>query len=136
MEHVHSTHDHPTPKLYVTIFLALMVFTGLTVAAAFQDFGILNNIIALAIAGVKTVLVVLFFMHVKYGSRLTKTFAAAGFVWLAILIGFTLSDTETRKYDTGPKGWTPVPVQGIEHGPTHAAPTTHTESKEAPAEHH
>ncbi|MGE0822176.1 MAG: cytochrome C oxidase subunit IV family protein [Candidatus Binatia bacterium] len=119
MEHAHSEHAHPTPKLYVMIFAALMVFTGLTVAVAFQDFGIFNNIIALGIAGIKTTLVVLFFMHVKYGSRLTKMFAVAGFLWLMILMGFTLGDTETRKFNPGPQGWTPVPVHGIEHGTSH-----------------
>ncbi|MBM4258171.1 MAG: oxidase [Deltaproteobacteria bacterium] len=119
MEHVHVNHAHPTPKLYVIIFAALMVFTLLTVAAAFQDFGRLNNVIALAIAGVKTVLVVLFFMHVKYGSRLTKLFAAAGFLWLAILIGFTLGDTESRrgaKNAQTPTGWAPLPVDAKEPG--------------------
>lgn len=113
MEHVHATHAHPTPKLYVAIFIALMVFTALTVAAAFQDFGRLNNVIALAIAGIKTTLVVLFFMHVKYSSRTTKLFAAAGFLWLAILIGFTLGDTESRrgaKNAQTPSGWSALPV--------------------------
>jgi cytochrome c oxidase subunit 4 len=119
MEHAHAAHAHPTPKLYVVIFLALMVFTALTVAAAFQDFGKLNNVIALAIAGIKTVLVVLFFMHVKYGSRLTKLFAVAGFLWLSILISFTLSDTESRrdaKNPQTPTGWAPLPVDVKEPG--------------------
>jgi cytochrome c oxidase subunit 4 len=117
MEHTHAAHAHPTPKLYFAILMTLFVFTGITVWVAFQDFGVLNNVVALGIAGVKTVLVVLFFMHVKYGSRLTKIFAAAGFAFLAILIGFTLSDTETRRHlgqqksIYGPQGWAPLPAE-------------------------
>lgn len=136
MEHVHATHAHPTPKLYVAIFLALMAFTALTVAAAFQDFGKLNNVIALAIAGVKTTLVVLFFMHVKYGSRLTKLFAAAGFLWLAILIGFTIGDTESRRGARNaqtPAGWSPLPVDMKEPG---ASAATHGDPQQPVAGHH
>lgn len=136
MEHAHAAHAHPTPKLYVIIFLALMVFTALTVAAAFQNFGKLNNVIALAIAGIKTVLVVLFFMHVKYGSRLTKIFAVTGFLWLSILIGFTLSDTESRreaKNPQTPSGWAPLPVDVKEPGTPVAG---HSGTHEAAAEGH
>ena len=141
MEHEHSAHAHPTPQLYVGIFLTLMAFTALTVAAAFQNFGALNNVIALGIAGIKTVLVVLFFMHVKYGSRLTKIFAVAGFVWLSILISFTLSDTEARRHlrqqhdAQWPQGWAPLPADVKEPGaPVPAA--EHGEHHEQPAEHH
>jgi cytochrome c oxidase subunit 4 len=136
MEHAHAAHAHPTPKLYVVIFLALMVFTALTVAAAFQDFGRMNNVIALAIAGIKTVLVVLFFMHVKYGSRLTKMFAVAGFLWLSILIGFTLSDTESRrgaKNPQTPTGWATLPVDAKEPG---APAASHGDPQPPAAEHH
>ena len=139
MEHAHAAHAHPTPKLYVGIFLTLMGFTALTIAAAFQDFGKLNNVIALAIAGIKTVLVVLFFMHVKYGSRLTKVFAAVGFLWLMILISFTLSDTEARRHlrqeknVQWPQGWAPLPADVKEPG---APATEHGEHHEPAAEHH
>jgi cytochrome c oxidase subunit 4 len=122
MEHAHDAHAHPTPKLYALILGALIIFTGITVWVAFQDFGVLNNVIALGIAGVKTVLVVLFFMHVKYGSRLTKIFAVTGFAFLAILISFTVSDTEVRKHwgqqksVYGPQGWAPLPYEVKEPG--------------------
>ena len=143
MEHVHSTHAHPSPKLYVAIFMALMVFTLLTVIAAFQDFGRLNNVIALAIAGIKTTLVVLFFMHVKYSSKLTKLFAAAGFLWLAILIGFTLGDTESRrgaKNAQTPAGWATLPMNVKDpHAPQaagHATTESHSEAGQPSEEHH
>ena len=133
MEHAHEHAYHPPITLYYKVFGALISLTAVTVAVAFQDFGILNNIVALGIAGIKTTLVVLFFMHVKYESRITKLFAAAGFFWLAILLAFTLQDTETRRNNPGPKGWAPLPqviipppaVPGVapSQQSEHAAPT-------------
>ncbi|HJX28131.1 MAG TPA: cytochrome C oxidase subunit IV family protein [Thermoanaerobaculia bacterium] len=89
-EHVSS------PILYVVIFALLMVLTFLTVFVAYFDFGVLNDVVALTIAMSKALLVVLFFMHVKYSTRLTALTAASGLVFLAILIGFTLNDYLTR----------------------------------------
>jgi cytochrome c oxidase subunit IV len=90
-EHVTSV------KTYVLIFVALMVLTALTVMAANFDLGWANNVVALTIAVTKAVLVVLFFMHVRYSTRLTALTALAGVFWLAILIGITLSDYLTRE---------------------------------------
>lgn len=90
------------PKTYFVIFGALMVFTALTVAAAFVDLsaatGIpaLNDIVMLAIAVTKAVLVVLFFMHVKYSGRLTSLTVLSGVLFFVILIAITLSDYMTR----------------------------------------
>jgi cytochrome c oxidase subunit 4 len=89
-EHVSS------PKLYFLIFALLMVLTVLTVVVAYFDFGVMNDVVALAIATSKALLVVLFFMHVKYSSRLTALTALSGVVFLVILIGFTLNDYLTR----------------------------------------
>lgn len=89
-EHVSS------PKLYLIVFLTLMVLTVVTVAAAYQDLGVLNDVVALAIAMAKALLVVLFFMHVKYSTRMTALTAIAGLIWLGILIGLTLNDYLTR----------------------------------------
>lgn len=89
-EHVSS------PWLYLWVFIALMVLTVLTVWVAYFDFGVLNDVVALAIAMTKALLVVLFFMHVKYSTRLTALTAVAGLVWLGILIGLTLNDYLTR----------------------------------------
>jgi cytochrome c oxidase subunit 4 len=79
-------------RVYLAVFTALMVLTGITVWAARNDFGALNTPVALGIAVLKAVLVILFFMHVKYSPRLTKLVVASAFVWLAILIVGTLQD--------------------------------------------
>ncbi len=91
------TAQHTVPlKIYFGVFIALCVLTGLTVWTAKHDYGALNTPIALSIAGVKALLVIMFFMHVKYSSKLTQLFAFAGFFWLAILLVFTLQDFMTR----------------------------------------
>ena len=73
-----------------------MVLTVLTVVAAQFDFGSLNVVIAMAIAVTKATLVVLFFMHVRYSSRLTWIVVISGFFWLGIMFLFTMSDYVTR----------------------------------------
>jgi len=92
---------HVAPKsMYVMVFLALIVGTGLTVAAAEVDLGPLNNIVMLLIACTKAALVVLFFMHVRWSTRLTWVVAASGFFWLLIMFGLTMTDYLSR-------GWVP-----------------------------
>jgi cytochrome c oxidase subunit 4 len=89
-------------KVYLVIFLALMTGTALTVWAGLQDFpGQLNVIVALTIAVIKATLVVLYFMHVRYSSRLIWVIVASALFWLGILFALTLSDYWTR-------GWLPV----------------------------
>ena len=89
--------EHVTsPKVYLLIFLALMVLTAITVAVAFLHLGPFNDVAALTIAVSKATLVVLYFMHVRHSSRMTKISVLAGFLWLALLIGLTLSDYLTR----------------------------------------
>jgi cytochrome c oxidase subunit 4 len=84
-------------KVYVMIFLALMAGTALTVWAGLHDFpGQLNVIIALTIAVIKATLVVLYFMHVRYSSRLIWVIFASAIFWLGILFALTLSDYWTR----------------------------------------
>jgi cytochrome c oxidase subunit 4 len=85
-------------KLYATIFGALLLLTMATAGVAFVDLGgELNSIVALTIALVKTLLVLLFFMHVRYSSRLTWVFAGAGLFWLLIMMTLTMSDVLTRE---------------------------------------
>lgn len=96
-----SSHIVPL-KTYFVIFGALMVLTVLTVGIAFVDLGFLNTFVAVTIAVVKALLVLLYFMHVKYSSKLTMVFAGAGFIWLLILVAFTMSDLLSR-------GWHPTP---------------------------
>jgi cytochrome c oxidase subunit 4 len=91
----HAQHSGGVGR-YLAVFLVLLVLTGLTVFAAFRDLGPWNNVVMLGIAGLKATLVVLFFMHVWDSDRLTKLTVAAGFLWLAILIGITLTDYLTR----------------------------------------
>ena len=93
---------HVAPKsMYYAVFLALMVGTALTVAAAFVDLGVLNNVVMLAIAITKATLVVLYFMHVRWSTRLTWVIAASGFFWLLILFGLTMQDYLTRGWVQG-----------------------------------
>jgi cytochrome c oxidase subunit IV len=91
---------HVLPKrTYWTIFAALMVLLALTILVAEINLGrTLNIIIALTIAVIKATLVVLYFMHVKFSSKLVWVFAAAGFFWFLILVSFTMSDYASRDW--------------------------------------
>ena len=93
---------HVTPKtLYYFVFLALIVGTGLTVLVAMFDLGPLNNIVMLTIACGKALLVVLYFMHVRWSTRLTWVVAGSGFFWLIILFGITMGDYMSRGWVAG-----------------------------------
>src|SRR3954469_5256453 len=83
-------------KTYILVWAALMVLTVFTVWIARLNLGPFNDIVALAVAVTKAVLVILFFMHVKDSSRLTRLTVVAGFFWLALLIGITLTDYLSR----------------------------------------
>jgi cytochrome c oxidase subunit 4 len=87
--------------MYYAVFAALMVGTALTVLVAFYDLGPLNNVLMLGIAMTKATLVILYFMHVRWSSRLTWVVAASGFVWLLILFGITMTDYLTRGWVEG-----------------------------------
>ena len=100
--------EHVVPvKVYVGIFLALLSLTAVTVGVAFINLGSMNTVAALAIAAVKMLLVILFFMHLKWGSRLTKLAVLAAFFWLALLITITMTDILTRHWDQPPSDWGP-----------------------------
>jgi len=93
---------HVAPKsMYYGVFLALLVGTALTVGAAFIDMGAMNNVVMLGIAITKALLVILFFMHVRWSSRLTWVVVASGFFWLLILFGITMTDYLTRGWVEG-----------------------------------
>jgi cytochrome c oxidase subunit 4 len=95
--------EHVVPRsIYYAVFAALMVLTGLTVWVAYLDLGFLNTAVALGIAVTKATLVILYFMHVRYGTRLTWVVVSSGFFWLGILIVLGLSDYLSR-------GWIPQP---------------------------
>src|SRR6187549_3814379 len=98
-----SATAHVSPiSLYVTIFLALMVLTAVTVGAAFVDLGQFNFLVAMIIAVFKASLVVWFFMHVKYQSSLTKLTVATGLFFLAILLGMMLIDYSSKGFTAMP----------------------------------
>jgi cytochrome c oxidase subunit 4 len=92
-------HVLPT-RVYYTIFGVLILCTYLTVQVAFFDLGPLNTVAALSIAVFKAAIVILFFMHVKYSTRLTWAVVLGSMFWLGILIALTLSDYLTRTWQT------------------------------------
>ncbi len=91
-----------SPKVYLLVFLSLILLTATTTAVATIDLGPLNLVVALTIAAVKATLVALFFMHLIQTSHRTKVILSAGVLWLIILISLTLNDILTR-------GWLPIP---------------------------
>jgi cytochrome c oxidase subunit 4 len=94
----HADHHIITPKTYIMVFVTLLIFTGITVGAAYVDLGIFNPVVALAIASFKAVVVILFFMHVKYQSKLVKMTVGAGFFTFLVLITMTLTDYMSRAW--------------------------------------
>lgn len=94
--HDHEPEHVASVRSYVVVFAALLVLTAITTVVAFVDLGPLNVILMLAIAVTKAVIVILFFMHVRYSDRLTAAVVTSGFIWLAILIAFTMSDFAAR----------------------------------------
>ena len=96
---------HISPKsTYYAIFGALMVLTAITVAVAFINLGSFNFPVAIGIAITKATLVILFFMHARYSSRLTKLFVGTAFFFLAVMLGLTMTDVLSRGLKTYPGG--------------------------------
>ena len=115
MSATHTSHDsgHISPiSLYITIFLSLMVLTGVTVGAAYVDLGVFNFAVAMLIATFKASLVVWYFMHVKYQSSLTKLTVATGLFFLAILLGMMLIDYGGRAFSPAATPTDPLGVIG------------------------
>ncbi len=94
----HAEHHIVTPMNYLFVYIALIIGTILTVVAADIDMGVFNPIIALGIACTKACIVILFFMHVKYQSRLVKLTVSAGFFTFIVLITMTLTDYMSRAW--------------------------------------
>jgi cytochrome c oxidase subunit 4 len=95
-EHVDSV------KTYAAVLVTLLALTVITTLVAFVDLGNFSVVVALAIAVTKMLLVALFFMHVRYSTKLTRLVIVGGLLWLAILLLLTLSDFFTR-------GWLGTP---------------------------
>jgi cytochrome c oxidase subunit 4 len=123
-DHTAHSSGHISPvSLYITIFLALMVGTALTVGAAFVNLGSFNFPVAMLIAVFKASLVVWYFMHVKYQSHLTKLTVSTGLFFLAILLGMMLLDYGSK---TGPPGvLVPMPPPTDSMGVMETTPAQH-----------
>jgi cytochrome c oxidase subunit 4 len=124
--HGPDTHHVGLP-VYLAVFAVLMVLLVVTVAAAFVHFGshVINTMVAMTIAVIKAVVVVLWFMHVKYSSRLTRVFVVAALFWLAIMATLTFSDYLTRDKLPSSSGWSdnlPIGTTPIGHGGPAADP--------------
>lgn len=91
-----QAHHGPGYGTFLAVWGALLVLTAVTVGVAQIDFGFLNKVVALSIASAKALLVVLFFMHLKYENAVFKTMVFAAFLILAIFIGMTFFDTAYR----------------------------------------
>jgi cytochrome c oxidase subunit IV len=100
--HIEHVEHHLPKNLYFVIFGALMVLTALTVGLSFVNLGQMNIVVALTVAIIKASLVVMFFMHLKYESHLTKVVLGAGLFWLVLLLGIIM-DYVTR-------GWMYMPT--------------------------
>ena len=94
----HADHHIVSPLQYGYVYIALLIGTLLTVLAADQNFGVMNPVIALAIASTKAVIVILFFMHVKYQSHLIKMTVGCGFFTFLVLVTMTLLDYISRAW--------------------------------------
>lgn len=110
--HTESGHgdQHHGPHIatvanYLTIFSALLVLTAVTVWIATVDLGLFNTVVAMAIASVKAILVILYFMHLKFSPGQTKLAAAAAIFWLLILLIITFFDYIGRTWQDNPPGW-------------------------------
>jgi cytochrome c oxidase subunit 4 len=99
-EHFDYT-SHVSPiGLYVGIWATLMICTGLTVYAASVELGIFNIVVALLIATIKGTLVVLFFMHLRYSTKLTMVTVVAALFFLFIMFSLSMTDYLTRGWST------------------------------------
>lgn len=94
----HVAHHIVSPTVYLMIFGVLMVGTALTAGMAYVPLGPLNAPVAIAIACTKAVFVVLFFMHVKYSSKLVKLTVSAGFFTFLVLCMMSLLDYVSRAW--------------------------------------
>ena len=139
-----QSHVHISPvRLYVIIWVALMVFTAITVGVAQVDFGSLNVVVAMTVATIKASLVVLFFMHLKYDKPFHAVAFSLGIVFFGLFLGLMLLDVSTRTDPEPLRNFavipTPTPYVATSHGAASgAAATEHSaapagEKKEAPA---
>ncbi|MCX6588008.1 MAG: cytochrome C oxidase subunit IV family protein [Acidobacteria bacterium] len=126
-EQAHHTSHSPLP--YLLTLIALLILTGVTVGAAYVDFGssTVNIIIAMLIATVKASLVALIFMHLRHDKALNSIIFVSSLIFLGILLGFCMIDLGSRErvYPTGLRKVDPPPTAAPAAAPTAAAPAKH-----------
>jgi len=96
--HVEAEQHIVGPSTYAIIFVALLVGTALTIGASYLEMGPWNPVVAIAIACAKATLVVLFFMHIKYSSKLMKLTVGAGVFTFLVLVGMSFADYFSRAW--------------------------------------
>lgn len=95
-EQSEQTEHESSVRTYLLVFVALLVLLALTVGVAYLDLGLWSIVLAVTIATVKALLVILYFMHARYSTRLIWLFAGVGFAWLGIMLVLTMSDYLSR----------------------------------------
>lgn len=132
-ENAHTSHHSPMP--YVLTLGALLVLTGVTVGAAYVDFGspTINVVIAMFIASIKAALVAFVFMHLRHDKPLNSIIILSSLVFLAIFIGFCAIDLDSREriYPFGLRQKDPLPAAGASAQP--GAPANGSAPAAAPA---
>jgi len=97
---------HVVPKkIYFAVFGSLLVLTAATTGVAFIDLGEWNTVAALIIAVCKASLVAIFFMHLRWSTKLMRVVFLSALLWLAILICLTSMDFFSRTWTTVPESW-------------------------------
>lgn len=95
-------------KVYLLTFGGLVALTLLTTGLGFLDMGPFNTIIAILLAATKASLIVMFFMHALYETRIVRVILAGGIIWVAILLSLTIADYSTRRFMPYPANQPPV----------------------------
>ncbi len=90
-----------TVKTFASVWIALLILTGVTVAVAFLNLGSFSVVVALVIATIKSLLVALFFMEVRYSPAITRIVIVAGLLWLSIMLLLSLTDFASRAWSRG-----------------------------------
>jgi len=111
------SHHVVPPTVYVKAAVALAVLMAMTIFAAFIDMGSMNPVVAMTISIAKATVIVLFFMNVKYSSRLTWVFVGGGFFWLLILFGMLMPDYVSRNWQNQGQAWEITQQQDPAHTP-------------------
>jgi cytochrome c oxidase subunit IV len=92
-------------RTYFFVWGSLLALLAVTIGVAYIHLGWFNPAAAVSIAVVKALIIILYFMHVRYSPKLVWVFVGAGFVWLGMLFLWALGDYLTRQYLPMPTIW-------------------------------